>query len=96
MRQIADHYHIDVLAAFDGHNRFLMDAISGVNARGRLSCGLASLRNELRLNVFFTTYNTLKLLTERRTLKPVRKAPSIDADPPGLDWLSSRGQSRPQ
>ena len=70
-----------------------MDAISGVNARGRLSRGLASLRNDLRLNVFFTTYNTLKLLTERRTLKPLRKAPSIDADPPGLDWLSSRGQS---
>jgi hypothetical protein len=49
MRQIADHCHIDILAAFDGYSRFLMDAISGVNARGRLSCGLASLHNELRL-----------------------------------------------
>ena len=74
-----------------------VDVTSGVSPRGRLSRGLASLRNDLRLNIFFTTYNTLKLLTERRTLKPLRKAPSIDADPPGLDWLSSlpmRGQSR--
>ena len=69
MRQIADHCHIDILAAFDGYSRFLMDAISGVNARGRLSCGLASLHNELRLSVFLTTYNTLKLLTEASDFK---------------------------
>jgi hypothetical protein len=50
-----------------------MDAISGVNARGRLSRGLASLRNELRLNVFFTSYNTLKLLIEHRNLKTTKK-----------------------
>jgi hypothetical protein len=65
------------------------DAISRADGRGRLSRGLASLRNDLRLNIVFTTYNTLKLFTERRTLKPLRKAPSTDADPPGLDWLSS-------
>jgi LssY C-terminus len=73
------------------------DAISRVNARGRLSRGWASLRNDLRLNVLFTTYNTLKVLSERRASRPLRKAPSIDADPPGLDWLNSlptRGQSR--
>jgi len=74
-----------------------VDAISAVDKRGRLSRGLASLRNDLRLNIFFTTYNTLKLLSERRALKPLRKAPSIGVDPPGLDWLSSlstREQSR--
>jgi LssY C-terminus len=73
------------------------DAISRADGRGRLSRGLATLRNDLRLNIVFTTYNTLKLVTERRTLKPLRKAPSTDADPPGLGWLSSlptRDQSR--
>ena len=65
------------------------DVISRADGRGRLSRGLAALRNDLRLNVVFTTYNTLKLITERRTLKPLRKAPSTDADPPGLGWLSS-------
>jgi hypothetical protein len=72
-------------------------AIPPTDVRGRLSRSWASLRNDLRLNVFFTTYNTLKLLSERRALKPLRKAPSIDIDPPGLDWLSSlqtRGPSR--
>jgi hypothetical protein len=44
------------------------------------------LSNDLRLNIFFTTYNTLKLVTERRALRPLRKAPSIDANPPRLDW----------
>ena len=56
---------------------------------GRLLHGLVSLRNDLRLNPFFTTYNTLKLVSERRTLKPLRKTPSVGADPPGLDWLSA-------
>jgi hypothetical protein len=73
-----------------------VDVTSGVDPRGRLSRGWASLRNDLRLNIFFTTYNTLTLLTERRASKRLRTAPSIDADPPGLDWLSSlpmRGQS---
>ena len=64
------------------------NAISRMDARGRLSRGWGSLRNDLRLNVFFTTYNTLKLLSERRALKPLRKAPN-NVDPPGLDWLSS-------
>ena len=59
-----------------------VDAIAANGASGRLLRGSASLRNDLRLNVFFTTYNTLKLISERRTLKQLRKAPSIDADPP--------------
>jgi hypothetical protein len=74
-------------------------AVSGANARGRLKRSLASMRSDLRLNFVFMTYNTLKLVTERRALKPLRKAPSVDADPPGLGWLSSlasREQSRLQ
>jgi len=72
-------------------------AIPRTDVRGRLSRSWTSLRNDLRLNVFFTTYNTLKLLSERRALKLLREAPSIGVDPPGLDWLSSlstREQSR--
>jgi hypothetical protein len=64
-------------------------AIAAKGGHGRLLHGLVSLRNDLRLNPFFTTYNTLKLVSERRTLKPLRKTPSVGADPPGLDWLSA-------
>ncbi len=64
-------------------------AIAAKGGHGRLARGLASLRNDLRLNLFFTTYNSLKLFSERRTLKALRKTPSIDIDPPGLDWLSA-------
>jgi LssY C-terminus len=75
-----------------------VDATSTMNSHGRLSGELASLRNDLRLNVFFTTYNTVKFLVERRTFKSLRKAPSSDINPPGLGWLGSptRGQSYPQ
>jgi len=64
-------------------------AIAAKGGHGRLLHGLASLRNDLRLNPFFTTYNTLKLVSERRALKPLRKTPSVGADPPGLDWLNA-------
>ena len=57
--------------------------------RGPLSRGLGALSNDLRRNIAFTAYNTLKLVTERRKLKPLRKSPSTDSNPPGLDWLSS-------
>jgi hypothetical protein len=71
-------------------------AIAAKGVHGRLLHSLASLRNDLRLNLFFTTYNTLKLISERRTLKPLRKPPSVDTDPPGLDWLSALAtQQRP-
>jgi hypothetical protein len=66
-----------------------VDPASDRDQRGRLSRGLGSLRNDLRQNFFFTTYNTLKLVTKRRALKPLRKTAGIDANPPGLDWLSS-------
>jgi LssY C-terminus len=74
-----------------------IDTASRVVPR-RLSRGLASLRNDLRLNIVFAAYNTLKLVRERRALKPLRRVPLGDADPPGLDWLNSLGmpgQSRP-
>ena len=71
-----------------------VDATSGVDQRGRLSRALKSLRTDLRLNVFFTTYNTLKLVTERRALKPLRKAPSSDANLPGLEWLTLTSDGR--
>jgi hypothetical protein len=74
-----------------------VDATSTTNSHGRLSGEFASLRNDLRLNVFFTTYNTVKFLVERRTFQSLRKASSSDINPPGLGWLSSpkRGQSYP-
>ena len=64
-------------------------AIAMKGRHGRLARGLASWRNDLRLNLFFTTYNTLKLVSERRTLKPLRTTPSVDTNTPGLDWLSA-------
>ncbi len=66
-----------------------VNTASGVNSPGRLAREWASLRTDLRLNVFFTTYNTVKFLAERKTLKPLRKAQSSDINPPGLGWLSS-------
>jgi hypothetical protein len=76
-----------------------VDANYNAAPRGRVSRVWASLRNDLRLNLFFTTYNTLKLVAEQRALKPLRKTPSIDANLPGLGWLSSmpaQGHSRAQ
>jgi LssY C-terminus len=66
-----------------------VDLASGCDQRGRLSRAFGSLRNDLRQNILFTTYNTLKLVTKRRALKPLRKTPSIDSNPPVLDWLRS-------
>ena len=66
-----------------------VDPASSADQRGRLSRSLGALRNDLRQNIVFTTYNTLKLVAERRKLKPLRESPSIDSNPPGLDWLSS-------
>jgi hypothetical protein len=71
-----------------------VEATSDVHQRGRLSHILTSLRNDLKLNVFFTTYNTLKLVTQRRALQPLREAPSVHVNPPGLDWLSSAPTER--
>jgi hypothetical protein len=71
-----------------------VDAISGADERGRLLRGFSSLLIDLRMNVFFTTYNSLKLLAKRRTLRQLRKVPSVDAEPPGLGWLSSLPRRR--
>jgi len=66
-----------------------VDLASGRDQPSRFSSGFGSLRNDLRHNILFTTYNTLKFVTQRQTLKPLRKTPSTDSNPPGLDWLSS-------
>jgi len=74
------------------HNPKIMqgvDPASSGDQRGRLSRGLAALSNDLRQNIAFTTYNTLKLVTEHGKLKPLRKVPSMDSNPRGLDWISS-------
>ncbi len=70
-----------------------VDAVPGVKRRGRLSRCWASLRNDLRLNIFFTTYNTLLLATKGRTLAPLRKDPDINSNPPGLGWLAAPRQA---
>jgi hypothetical protein len=57
--------------------------------RGRLSRGLGALRNDMRHNILFTTYNTVKLVAQRPAWKPLRESPSIDSNLPGLDWLNS-------
>ncbi|MFL6450877.1 MAG: LssY C-terminal domain-containing protein [Bryobacteraceae bacterium] len=66
-----------------------VDPASSGDQHGRLSRGLGALRNDMRQNILFTTYNTLNLAAQRRALKPLRESPSIDSNPPGLDWLSS-------
>ncbi len=86
---------IAVLRLNDCNNPKIMpgvDVASDENSRGRLSREWEALRNDLRINVFFTTYNTLKFLAERRTLKPLRKPPGIYVNPAGLEWLSSLPQ----
>ena len=65
------------------------NALPNLQLRHRLPNEFASLRNGLRMNFLFTTYNSLKLLATRRGLKPLRKIPSSDLNPPGLDWLNS-------
>jgi LssY C-terminus len=66
-----------------------IDPVSRVVPRHRLWGGLTSLQTDLRLNIVFTTYNTLKLVSERHALQPLRKVPSSDVDPTALDWLNS-------
>ncbi len=65
------------------------NALSNSKSSSRLSREFASLRNGLRMNVFFTSYNSLRLVVTRRNLKPLRTTPSSDLNPPGLDWLKS-------
>ena len=63
-------------------------SVAAKNVHGGVLRPLVSLRNDLRLNPFFTTYNTLKLVSQRRTLKPLRKTLS-GSNPRRLDWLSA-------
>jgi hypothetical protein len=70
---------------------------SGLHQRGRLAHTLIAFRDDLRSNIFFTTYNTLISLAKH-------KVEPITTDPPpeqrrarGLDWLTrvTPPQSRP-
>jgi hypothetical protein len=65
-----------------------VDAPSSFPRRGRLFRALISLRNDLvRSNILFTTYNTVKYVSERRALGAAQ--PSLDVPQRGLDWLRS-------
>jgi LssY-like putative type I secretion system component LssY len=65
-----------------------VDAPSPFPRRGRLLRALISLRNDLvRSNILFTTYNTVKYVSERRALGAAQ--PSLDVPQRGLDWLRS-------
>lgn len=65
-----------------------VDASSPFPRRGRLLRALISLRNDLvRSNILFTTYNTVKYVSERRSLGAAQ--PSLDVPQRGLDWLRS-------
>lgn len=66
-----------------------LETISRRKGRGRWSRALASVRNDLRLNIFFTTFNALKCVTERQASRPFRKTSDIDTNRSGLGWLSS-------
>ena len=66
-----------------------VDPVSSRDQRGRVSRGLGALRNDMRHNIIFTTYNTVRLVAQRPALKPLRESPSIDSNLPGLDWLNS-------
>ena len=70
------------------------NALSNSKSSSRLSREFTSLRNGLRMNVFFTAYNSLRLLATRRNLKPLRTTPSSDLNPPGLEWLNSLSPRR--
>jgi hypothetical protein len=61
-----------------------------LHQRGRLARTLTALRADLvRSNILFTTYNTLKLLPKHKSEPTMRRPALIEAEPRGLDWLTS-------
>jgi hypothetical protein len=66
-----------------------VDAVLRLERRGPMLRGWRSLHNDLSLNIFFTTYNAVRLLTDRHALKPLRRTTSADSGRRGLDWLGS-------
>ena len=66
---------------------------SAVHQRGRVARALTAFRDDLvRSNIFFTTYNTLKLLGKRKTEPASTHARLVNGEPRGLDWLRSRSR----
>ena len=69
-----------------------------VHQRGRVARALTAFRDDLvRSNIFFTTYNTLKLLGKRKTEPANTHTRLVNGEPRGLDWLIPVAplQSRP-
>jgi hypothetical protein len=61
---------------------------SGLHQRGRLAHTLIAFRDDLRSNIFFTTYNTLRLLAKHKAEPTITHVPPINAEPRALDWLT--------
>jgi hypothetical protein len=58
-----------------------------LHQRGRLVRALKAFRDDfVRSNIFFTTYNTLKLLTHRGRPKTTH-GPALNGEARRLDWL---------
>ena len=71
---------------------------SAVHQRRRAARALTAFRDDLvRSNIFFTTYNTLKLLGKRKTEPASTHARLVNGEPRDLDWLIpvAPPQSRP-
>jgi hypothetical protein len=61
----------------------------GLQKRGRMARALTAFRSDLvRSNIFFTTYNTLRLLVKHKAEPAIVRTPPINANPRGLDWLN--------
>jgi hypothetical protein len=62
---------------------------SSPHRRGRLARTVIAFRDDfVRSNIFFTTYNTLKLLAKHKAEPTGTGAPMVHGEPRGLDWLA--------
>jgi hypothetical protein len=62
---------------------------SAVQQRSRLARTLTAFRDDLaRSNMFFTTYNTLRVLAKHTAEPATTPAPLVSGEPRGLDWLT--------
>jgi hypothetical protein len=62
---------------------------SGLHQRGRLTGALIAFRDDLvRSNIFFTAYNTLRLLGKRKAESTTAQPAPINGDRRGLNWLT--------
>ena len=62
---------------------------SALHQRGRLARTLTAFRDDLvRSNIFFTTYNTLRLLAKHKAEPTTTHTHLVNGEPRGLDWLT--------